>query len=94
LEGSCEHGNKPSGFIKCWEFLEWLHNWRPLENGTAPLSLRLHVIVHFGVVVTHIATGLKFKSPGVATVLLNLLEVSLTSMYISMHSVIRRVGSR
>jgi hypothetical protein len=23
-EGSCEHGNEPSGSIKCWEVLEWL----------------------------------------------------------------------
>jgi hypothetical protein len=22
LEGSCEHSNKPSGSIKCWEVLE------------------------------------------------------------------------
>jgi hypothetical protein len=22
VEGSCEHGNEPSGFIKCWEILE------------------------------------------------------------------------
>jgi hypothetical protein len=22
LEGSCEHGNEPSGSIKCWEILE------------------------------------------------------------------------
>jgi hypothetical protein len=28
VEGSCEHGNEPSGSIKCWEVLEWLHNWR------------------------------------------------------------------
>jgi hypothetical protein len=21
VEGSCEHGNEPSGFIKCWEVL-------------------------------------------------------------------------
>jgi hypothetical protein len=26
--GSCEHCNEPSGFIKCWEILEWLRNWR------------------------------------------------------------------
>jgi hypothetical protein len=24
VEGSCEHGNEPSGSIKCWEVLEWL----------------------------------------------------------------------
>jgi hypothetical protein len=22
IEGSCEHGNEPSGSIKCWEILE------------------------------------------------------------------------
>jgi hypothetical protein len=26
-----EYGNEPSGSIKCWEVLEWLHNWCPLE---------------------------------------------------------------
>jgi hypothetical protein len=26
VEGSCEHGNKPSGSIKCWKILEWLRN--------------------------------------------------------------------
>jgi hypothetical protein len=34
--GSCEHGNEPSGSIKCWEFLEWLHSWRLLKKGSAP----------------------------------------------------------
>jgi hypothetical protein len=24
----CEHGNELLGSRKCWEFLEWLHNWR------------------------------------------------------------------
>jgi hypothetical protein len=24
--GCCTHGNEPTGFIKCWEFLEWLRN--------------------------------------------------------------------
>jgi hypothetical protein len=26
VEGSGEHGNEHSGFIKCWEVLEQLHN--------------------------------------------------------------------
>jgi hypothetical protein len=26
LEGFYEHGNEPSGSIKCWEVPEWLHN--------------------------------------------------------------------
>jgi hypothetical protein len=36
VEGSCEHGDEPSGSIKCWEVLEWLHNWRILKKGSAP----------------------------------------------------------
>jgi hypothetical protein len=35
VEGSCEHGTEPSGSIKCWEVLEWLHNWRILKKGSA-----------------------------------------------------------
>jgi hypothetical protein len=35
VEGSCEHGNEPSGSIKCWEVLEWLHNWQLLKEGSA-----------------------------------------------------------
>jgi hypothetical protein len=35
MEGSCEHGDEPSGSIKCWEVLEWLHNWRLLKKGSA-----------------------------------------------------------
>jgi hypothetical protein len=36
-EGSSEHGNEPSGCIKCWK-IEWLHNWQILKNGSAPWS--------------------------------------------------------
>jgi hypothetical protein len=36
VEGSCEHGDEPSGSIKCWEVLEWLHNWRLLKKDSAP----------------------------------------------------------
>jgi hypothetical protein len=35
MKGSCEHGNEPSGSIKCWEVLEWLHNWQLLKKGSA-----------------------------------------------------------
>jgi hypothetical protein len=31
-----EHGNESSGSIKCWEFLEWLHNLQFLMKGSAP----------------------------------------------------------
>jgi hypothetical protein len=27
MEGSCEHGNEPSGSIKCWYVVESLSNW-------------------------------------------------------------------
>jgi hypothetical protein len=33
VEGSCEHGNEPSGSIKCWEVLE--QNWRLLKKDSA-----------------------------------------------------------
>jgi hypothetical protein len=37
MEGSCEHSSEPSDSIKCREVLEWLHNWRLLKKGSAPL---------------------------------------------------------
>jgi hypothetical protein len=30
--------NEPSGSIKCWELLEWLHNWLLLKKGSATWS--------------------------------------------------------
>jgi hypothetical protein len=42
VEGSCEHGIEPSGSIKCWEFLEGLHNWRLLKEGSAHVSVVVH----------------------------------------------------
>jgi hypothetical protein len=36
VEGSCERGKEPSGSIKRWEVLEWLHNWQLLKKGLAP----------------------------------------------------------
>jgi hypothetical protein len=33
VDGSCEHGNEPSGSVKCWEVL---HDWRLLKEGSAP----------------------------------------------------------
>jgi hypothetical protein len=35
FEGSCEHGDEPSGSIKCRD-VEWLHNWQLLKKGSAP----------------------------------------------------------
>jgi hypothetical protein len=34
----CEHGNEPSGSIKCREILKWLRNWQFLKKGLAPWS--------------------------------------------------------
>jgi hypothetical protein len=36
VEGCSEHGNEPSGSIKCWEVLEWLHNLQLLRNDSTP----------------------------------------------------------
>jgi hypothetical protein len=36
VEGSCEHGDEPSGSIQCWEVLEWLRYWQLLKKGAAP----------------------------------------------------------
>jgi hypothetical protein len=34
--GLFEHSDEPSGSVKCWEVLEWLHNWWLLKKGSAP----------------------------------------------------------
>jgi hypothetical protein len=39
VEGSCEHGNEPSGSLKCWEVSECLHNWQLFRRVSAPWSL-------------------------------------------------------
>jgi hypothetical protein len=36
VEGSCEHGDELSGFLKCWEVPEWVHNWQLHRKGSAP----------------------------------------------------------
>jgi hypothetical protein len=36
VEGSYEVGNEPSGSMKRWEVLEWLHNWQLLKKASAP----------------------------------------------------------
>jgi hypothetical protein len=47
VESSCECGNEPSGSLKCWEVLEWLHNWWPLDYYSAPYSYYLnHWVMH------------------------------------------------
>jgi hypothetical protein len=34
--GLCERGNEPSGSVKRWEVLVWLHSWQLLKKGSAP----------------------------------------------------------
>jgi hypothetical protein len=36
LEENNKYKYKPSGSIKRWEVLEWLHNWQLLKKGSAP----------------------------------------------------------
>jgi hypothetical protein len=36
VEGSCEHGNEPSGSIKYWKMLVQLGDWRLLKKDEAP----------------------------------------------------------
>jgi hypothetical protein len=36
VEGSCEHGNEPSGSVKFGEILEQLHKWGLLKKGSTP----------------------------------------------------------
>jgi hypothetical protein len=36
VEGSCKHGNEPSGSIKFVETLEWLSDWRLLKQIASP----------------------------------------------------------
>jgi hypothetical protein len=36
VAGSCEHGNEPSDFMKCWKFLEWLCECWLLNKDSVP----------------------------------------------------------
>jgi hypothetical protein len=44
VAGSCEHDNKPSGSIKCWEILEELSNWWLLKKDSIPLNYFLKLV--------------------------------------------------
>jgi hypothetical protein len=59
VEGSCEYINVPSVSIKCWEILEWLHNWRLVKKGSAPWVSKLvkYIVTDRGLH-TLIASGL------------------------------------
>jgi hypothetical protein len=45
VAGTSEHGNEPSGYIKCWEILELLTDWRLRRKGSAPRSLLVFVSI-------------------------------------------------
>jgi hypothetical protein len=47
VEGSCGHGNAPSGSVKCWEILEQLSDWPILKKCPAPW-----ITEHVGIEVT------------------------------------------
>jgi hypothetical protein len=48
VEGPYEHGDEPSGSIKCWEILEWLRNWRLLKKGSQSVPWSWLVSLVFG----------------------------------------------
>jgi hypothetical protein len=62
VDGSCELGTEPSGSIKCWDVLEWFHNWR-LKKGSAP---RLSKVCHDRI----------FPSPMAGSASLNVLRLT------------------
>jgi hypothetical protein len=38
VAGSCEHGNEPSGSIKCGKFRDFLGDYQLLKKDSAPWS--------------------------------------------------------
>jgi hypothetical protein len=53
VEGSCEHGNEPSGSVECWEILEWLHNWRSAsQEGLSSMNV-LTIVRHLYEYMSH-----------------------------------------
>jgi hypothetical protein len=44
VKGSCEHGIETSGYIKCWEVLERLHNRLLNKEGSAPRVSEYHIL--------------------------------------------------
>jgi hypothetical protein len=63
VESSCECDNEPSGSIKCWEIIEWLHNWLSLGFSS---SAQLHSLPSQrsrGVSYVLVITGASFVCP-------------------------------
>jgi hypothetical protein len=63
VEGFCQHGNEPSGSIKCWKVLEWLHNWRLLTKGSAPWVSELMLKVRNPNSILYNAVKINLKTP-------------------------------
>ena len=38
MAGTCEYGDELSGFIRCGEFLDWLHNQLASEKGLCSME--------------------------------------------------------
>jgi hypothetical protein len=47
VEGSCENDDELSVSVKCWEVLEWLHNWWLLKKGLSSMKLVFIIIIVF-----------------------------------------------
>jgi hypothetical protein len=63
VKGSYEHGNEPSGYIKCWEILEELNDWRLLNKDPAPLnSLVCYINVRYAGIGSFLMERLKEPS--------------------------------
>jgi hypothetical protein len=45
VAGSCEHGNEPSGSIKCGEFLDWLSVLLASEEELCFLELVIIIVI-------------------------------------------------
>jgi hypothetical protein len=43
LTGCCEHGNEPTGSIKCWEILEEVRDWWLLKKHLSLVSYLVSV---------------------------------------------------
>jgi hypothetical protein len=61
VQGSCEHGNEPSGYIKCWEIFELLSNCWLLQNVSALWSYS----VMYGIQGNEYAHTFAIKAPTV-----------------------------
>jgi hypothetical protein len=46
VESSCACGNEPSGSIKCWKTIEWLHNSRVVLSSVQLDSIYIYIYVY------------------------------------------------